>query len=137
MGKLDIHEWIKRCNELQAENEKLREEKKNSAWGNLDEQLDWAKDNIDILEQENAKLRACVEFYAKHENHDFDNNDYYDDRELVEYYEVYDKDSNAFLTIDPEDKRRVGDNIEGYEDYMIGKRARKCLAELDEGNSYE
>ena len=24
MGKLDIHEWIKRCNELQAENEKLR-----------------------------------------------------------------------------------------------------------------
>lgn len=118
MSKLSIHEWIKRCNKYQEEIKRLQKQC-----------LDFQERYMETLAI-NKLLEECVEFYAKHENHDFDNNDYHDDMELVEYYEVYDKASNAFLTIDPEDKRRVGDDIEVYEDYMIGKRARKCLEKL-------
>ena len=86
------------------------------------------------LKQQNKKLREALEFYAKHENHDFDNNDYTEDMKLVEYYELYDKDGNAFLSVNPDDERRVGDDIEFYEDYMVGNIARKVLKEIDNAN---
>ena len=87
---------------------------------------------VERLQHQLKEAEKVIDFYADAKNSDFDNQDYWEDTELITYYEGYDKNGNAFLTLDVNDKKRHGEEIELYEDYMVGKIARAYKSKYKE-----
>jgi len=80
------------------------------------------------LKAQLKEAERVIEFYADVKNSDFDNQDYWEDAEIVQYFEAYDDDGNAYLTT------KETEGSEMWEDYMVGRLAREYKTKYKDKN---